>query len=227
MRKLGPDEEAIMWVRIRSARGVNSRQAGDVAGDARSVAAKYPNSEPVLVALTEAEFDDQQFDAAERAADRALAIDPNSVKAMLYKGRVHLERAKKNPQEYEAARTWFAKANRTDPDDASALFEYYRTYAKQGVTPPPMAVAGLERAFAIAPYDSDIRMVLARELLVEKKGTFARQVLMPLALAPHESQRGKALNAVAGLIKNGQLDEALKKLDERMAKEEEEKKKGD
>jgi tetratricopeptide (TPR) repeat protein len=225
MRKLGPDEEAIMWARIRSANGVTHRQAGDVAGDARSVAAKYPTSLPVLLELTEAEFDDQQFDAAEKAADRALAVDPNSTKAMIYKGMVYLERAKKDRTQAETARTWFAKANQTDPLDATALFDYYRSYGAEGVAPPEIAVAGLERAYGIAPFDADIRMVLARQLLVEKKGSVARQVLLPIALAPHESERAKALNEVAELIQSGRTDEALKKLDERMAKEEQEKNK--
>ena len=66
-------------------------------------------------------------------------------------------------------------------------------------------------------------MVLARERLVEKKGPVARQVLLPLALAPHENERAKALNEVAQLIQSGKPDEALKKLEERMAKEEKEK----
>jgi len=226
MRKLGPDEEAIMWARIRSARGVNHRQAGDVAGDARSVAAKFPSSLPVQLELAEAELDDHQLDAAEKAASSALGIDPNSTEALLYKGEVYLERAKKDRQQFETARTWFAKANRTDPLNASALFEYYRTYMEEGVTPPPIAVAGLERAYGIAPFDADIRMVLARELLIEKKGSVARQVLLPLALAPHESSRAKALNEVAQLIQSGKPDEALKKLDERMAKEEKDKQDG-
>jgi tetratricopeptide (TPR) repeat protein len=223
MRKLGPDEEAIMWARIRSESGVDKHQAGVVAGDARSVAAKFPSSVPVLLELTEAEFDDQQLDAAEQAADRVLALDPASTKALTYKGMIYLERAKKDPRQYETARTWFAKANNSDPLDAGALFGYYRTYMQQGVTPPPIAVTGLERAYGIAPFDSDIRMVLAREFLVEKKGSIARQVLLPLALAPHESERAKALNEVAQLIQSGRTDEALKKLDERMAKEEKEK----
>ena len=226
MRKLGPDEEAIMWARIRSARGVNHRQAGDVAGDARSVATKYPRSLPVQLELAEAELDDQQFDAAEKAADGALAIDPNSTEALLYKGEAYLEQAKKDPKLFETARTWFAKANNTDPLNASALFGYYQTYMKAGVTPPQIAVAGLERAYGIAPFDADIRMVLARELLIEKKGSVARQVLLPIALAPHESDRAKALNAVAQLIQGGRTDEALKKLDERMAQEEKDKQDG-
>lgn len=223
MRKLGPDEEAIMWARIRTARGVKRRQAGDVASDARSVAAKYPQSLPVQLELAQADLDNEQFDAAEKAADGALAIDPNSTEALLTKGQAYLEQAKKDPKQFETARTWFAKANNTDPLNASALFGYYETYMKAGVTPPQIAVAGLERAYGIAPFDSDIRMVLARELLVEKKGSVARQVLLPLALAPHESDRAKALNEVAQLIQSGNQAEALKKLDARMAKEEQEK----
>lgn len=227
VRRLGPDEEAIMSVRIRSARGVDRRKAGDVAGDARGAAARFPTSVPVLLALTEAEFDAEHFDAADKAADRVLALDPASVKAMLYKGRVGLERGKADARQFAAARDWFAKANRTDPRDASALWGYYLSYSQAHVTPPPLAVAGLEQAFEIAPFDSDLRMVLARELLVEKKGGLARQVILPIALSPHESDRAKALNEVAELIDGGKLADALAKLDARMAKEEADKQKGD
>lgn len=226
MRRLGPDEEAIIWARMRSANGVDRRHAHGVAAEARGVAAKFPNSLPVLLELTEAEFDDQQLDASEQAADRALAIDPNSVKALLYKGRVHLERAKTDPSQFAVARDWFSKANRADPRDASALEDYYLTYAKAGVTPPPMAVAGLEQAYEFAPFDSDLRMVLARELIVEKKGPLARQVILPIALSPHESDRAKALNEVVQLINAGKMTDALAKLDARMAKEEQDRQKG-
>lgn len=225
MRRLPPDEAAIIWLRMRSARGADRRQAHGVAADARGVAAKYPNSLPVLLALAEAEFNDQQLDASEQAADRALAIDPNSVKALLFKGRVHLERAKSDPSQFAIARDWFAKANRADPRDASALEDYYLTYSKAGVAPPDLAVAGLEQAYEIAPFDSDLRMVLARELIIEKKGLLARQVILPIALSPHESDRAKALNEVVQLINAGKMDEALAKLDARMAKEEQDKQK--
>ena len=220
VRRLGPDEEAIMKSRIRSKRGVTRRQAHDVASDAAGVAAKFPTSVPVLLELTEADLDDKQLDAAEQAADRALAVDPNSSQAMLFKAQVYLERAKKDPKQFETARTWFAKANRADPLDASALLGYYLTYSKAGVSPPAMAVSGLERSYELAPYDTGVRMILARELLIENKGALARQVIMPIALSPHESGRAKALNEVAELIEGGKLEDARKKLDARLAEEE-------
>lgn len=227
IRKLGPDEEAIMWVRMRSTRGVTRKQAGDVASDARSIAKGYPNSLPVVLGLVEAEFDARNWDAAERAADAALALDPKSVKAMLYKGYVYLEHAKKDAKHFATARSWFAKANRADPGHPSPLYNFYLTYKRAGTAPPPMAVAGLERAFELAPYDDDVRLSLARQLLVEKKGPLARRVLMPLALSPHESKSARKLHEVAELIETGKPGEALTKLDTLMREAEKKSEKED
>lgn len=223
MRKLGPDEQAIMRVRMRSERGVTRKMARDVAADARAVTARYPTSLPALLALTEAEFDLERLDEAERAADAALAIDPRSVKALLYKGQVYLERGKKNPGHFATAQSWFAKASRADPGHPSPLYQYYLTYHRAGAPPPAIAVTGLERAFELAPYDADLRILVARQLLVERKGPLARQVLLPVALSPHESKRAKALNEVAELIESGKVPEALAKLDARFAQEEKDK----
>jgi len=220
MRKLSPDEEAIMRIRIRSERGVNKKSARDVAADARAIAAKYPRSLPIQLALVEAEFDVERYDEAERAADAALAIDPNSVKALLYKGQVYLKRGKTNPAHYATARTWIGKANRADLGHPSPLMFYYLTFDRARVPPPADAVRGLERAFELAPYDAGLRELVARQLLVERKGPLARQVLLPLALSPHESKQAKALNEVAELVEAGKLDEALAKLNERVAKAE-------
>lgn len=219
LRRLAADEEAIMRVRIRSERGVDKKTAKDVAGDARAIAAKYPNSLAVQLALVEAEDDADRLDEAERAADAALAIDAKSVKAMLYKGRIYLRRAKADPRHFETARIWLAKANRADLGHPSPLMEFYRTYHAAGVAPPEMAIAGLERAFELAPYDSKLRVLVARQLLVERRAPLALKVLLPLALSPHESKQAKSNNEIAGLIEAGKIDEALAKLNARLEKE--------
>lgn len=220
MRKLGPDEEAIMRVRVRSARGVTKKQAQDVAADARAVAASYPRSLPVQLALVEAEFDAERLPEAERAADAALAINPKSVKALLYKGSIYLKRAKTDASHYAAARDWFTRANRADPSDPSPLIGYYQTYKQSNTTPPQIAVRGLERAFELAPYDANLRVLTARQLLVDRRGPIARQILLPLAHSPHESKYAKELNEVVELIEANKSPEALAKLDARLAKDE-------
>lgn len=223
MRRLGPDEEAIMRVRARSARGVNKKTSKDVAADARAVAARYAGSLPVQLALAEAEFDAERLDEAEPAADAALAINPRSSRALLYKGLVYLKRAKTDARHYPTARSWFGKASQADPGDASPLLGFYMTYKQAGAPPPPIAVQGLERAFELAPYDATVRVLTTRQLLVDRRGPVARQVLLAVAHSPHESKYAKELNAIAELIEANKLDEALAKLNARLDKDEKEK----
>jgi tetratricopeptide (TPR) repeat protein len=222
MRRLTEAEEAIMNVKMRSKRGVDRDLAGGVASDARSVAARYPGSFPVQLALAEAEIDLSQFEPnnlarAEAAADRALALNPRSVEAMVYKGRVYLERGRSDKRQLETARTWFAKAYEADPYNPSPLYYNYLAYYHSGGAIPESALIGLERAYRFAPFDQELRLVLVRQLLAEKKGLLARDILMPLALEPHESKRAKKLNEVAQLIDGQKVDEAYRQLSGEMA----------
>src|SRR3546814_8430847 len=83
-------------LRIRSARGVDKKMAAELVGEARPVAARYAGDAFVQRAMAEIEYDAENDAEAEAAADRALALDPGLVPAMLYKGRVLARRAAKN-----------------------------------------------------------------------------------------------------------------------------------
>ena len=226
MRRLAPDEEAIIRIEIRSKVGVTRKKAEDVAADARDVAAKYPTSFAVQLALTEAEFDAGHWDAAERAADAALAIQPDSVPALLFKGRIDLERGRNDPRFYAIARTWLAKAHDAEPDYPSTLYYNYLTYLGAGGPIPENAVIGLEQAFLRAPYDADLRLAVVRQLLAEKNGSAAQRVLVPLVHSPHESKSAKALRDIYDQIRADKVDEAYRALASEIAKEEAERKSG-
>lgn len=232
MRQLGPDEEAIIKVKMRSKRGVDKKLAPGVARDARDVAEKYPNSFAVQLALAEAELDLSDFEPenlprAEAAADRALANKPDSVEAMIYKGRVLLERGKRNKSELANARSWFAKAYNEDPQHPAPLYYNYLTYYEEGGPIPESALIGLERAYDFALYDPQIKLVLARQLLAEKKGPLARSILMPYAIAPHESKGAKKMREVVDLIEAKKVEEAYKLLASEMAEQERKRKAGE
>lgn len=232
MRRLTPDEEAIMKVRIRSKAGVSKKLAPNAARDARAVAAKYPNSYPVHLALAEAEIDQAGFDPsnlprAEAAADRALALKPDSVDAMIYKGRVLLERGETDKSQLPAARTWFAKAYNIDPNNAAPLYYNYLTYFKAGGTIPESAIIGLEMAYDQALYDDQLKLVLTRQLLSEKKGPAARSILMPLAINPQFGKSYKKYTEVSDLIASQKVDEAYKLLATTMAEDERKARAGD
>jgi tetratricopeptide (TPR) repeat protein len=227
MRQLAPDEEAIMPVVMRSKVGVSTRTAKGVASDARSVAARYPNSFPVQLELAEAELDAENFDAAERAADAAIALKPGSAEALYFKGMILVAKAKTDPGKYALARNWFAKARDADPDHPGPLIGNYLTYSKAGGTIPESAVIGLEEAYRLAPYDAELRVTLARQEIAEKRLDVAKMLLVPLALEPNQSKQSRMLDEVVDAIDANNAAQALVKMDEVIKKDEEEKKKGD
>ena len=232
MRQLTPDEEAIMKVKIRSKRGVDKKLAPGVARDARQVAGKYPNSYAVQLALAEAELDLADYEPAnlsraEAAADRALVIRPDSIDAMLYKGRALLERGKTNKPLLAEARKWFAKAYDEDAEHPAPLYYNYLTFYEAGGAIPESALIGLEKAYDNALYDPQIKLVLARQLLAEKKGDLARSILMPYAIAPHEGKAAKKMRDVVDLIEAKKVDDAYKMLAGEMAEQERKRRAGE
>lgn len=232
MRKLSADEEAIMKVRMRSKVGVDRKRALVVARDARSVASKYPQSFAVQLGLAEAELDLSEYEPgnlpqAEAAIDRALALNPANPEALIYKGRVYLERGRQDKSQYAKARSWYAKALEADPHHPAPFYYNYLSYHDAGGAIPESAIIGLERAYDMAPYDRELRVVLTRQLLAEKKGPLARSVLMPLAIAAHESKSAKKLRDVYDLIEANKLDEAYTKLAAEVAEQDRKRRKGE
>lgn len=223
VREMTPAEQAIFRVRARSQAGVSKGAAKGVASDARSIAANYPNDLTVQVALSEAELDAGNLDAANAAADRAIAINPNSIDAWLFKGKVAMKRAAKDPTFYAQARTSFAKAYKINANAPEPLILNYLTYDKAGQTIPETAIIGLERAFEFAPYDSDVRLLLSRQLLREGKLKSARTVIVPLAFAPHASKPQETAEKMVEYIDANKTAEALAAANKQLNEEEKEK----
>ena len=229
MRKLSDDEEAAMRIKVRSKAGVTHAEAGNVAADARDAARKYPNSYPVHLALAEAELDAEHLEASEAAADRAIQLQPEGIEGLIAKGQALLERGKKgkDKQLLTQARTWLAQAHDVDPHHPAPLLYNYLSYYYSGGIIPEDALVGLEQAYLAAPHYGDLRLILSRQLLSEKKGDLAREILLPLALNPHVSKVRKNLHGVVELIEAKKIDAAYTALAQEMAREEDEAKKGD
>jgi Flp pilus assembly protein TadD len=226
MRKLSADEEAIMRLRMRSKAGVSRKEARGIAADARAIARRYPDSLLVNLELAEAEFDAENYAAAQAAADRALQLRPDSIEALDSKGQILIELGKKDKSQLARARTFLAKAHQLDPGNPEPLLLNYLSYFYSGQAIPESALVGLETAYGAARQDSGLRLVLARQLLAEGKGQLARDILLPLGLNPHESKNKKKIRGIIELIDAGKVAEAYTKLAQEMAKAEEEAKKG-
>ena len=114
--------------------------------------------------------------------DAALAVDPKSVEAMVLKGRSLLAQAKSSgkPEDFTAARGWFNKANRIDPEDPEPLIWFYRSFLEQKAPPTANAIAALTYASDLAPQDMALRLIAARLYLGQGKIAEAKRRLDPL-----------------------------------------------
>jgi tetratricopeptide (TPR) repeat protein len=196
-RVLRPCEARIMPVRIRSAVGVTAKTAPDVAAAARREAAGCENDPFVQRTLAETEFDAKNDAASMAAADRTLALDPNNIMALVYKGRVYARQGN-----WAEARRWFVKANRLDTNYALPLVLYYDSFVRAGQKPTDPALKGLFRAAMIVPQDPSVRLRVVRALLVEGDVEGARTVLAPFAYAPHQNA-GSAPRRILKMLEAG------------------------
>lgn len=210
VRPLTVGERALINLRMASTRGVDVKEADSI--HARAVKAGVPANDAVAQGwLAEMAFDARQGDAAEAAASRALAADPKSIHALLYKARVRLRRAAEakttDPKVWAEARSWIVKANRLENNHAGALALYYESFAIAGQKPSASAVDGLHYALMLVPQDRDLRFQVAIQDLRDGKVADARRVLTPLAYAPHAGPDNAAARLIA-LIDEGKTGEA-------------------
>lgn len=215
VRTLSPGEAAMMPVRLRSDRGVGRQAALEIVADARTRAAPYPDDPDAQIALAEAEYDAGNDTAADAAADRALAVRPNDVEALMYKGRVAVRQARaarsRDPLVWTRARNWFVKANRAENDAAEPLLLFYRSFGAAGVKPTANAATGLFRALELSPQEPGLRIAAARQYVIDGKLDEARAALLPLAFDPHvPAERNRFTRVVAAIDAKRPVDEILR-----------------
>ena len=215
IRALSPGEADMMRVHIRSEAAPNHRQAMDIAADARKIAEQYPSDPFVQTSLAQAEFDAKNYAAAEAAADKALALEPTRLKALLYKGKAEMELAhpKGGAADWSGIRQWFLKANKVDPEAAEPLMLFYKSFVYAGETPSKNAVSALFYSLTLVPQDSRVRLMAVDQLLSDGDLPGAKRYFAAFAFEPHGRRdvRTAAASAMAA-ISSGQRDEAVKDL---------------
>ena len=192
VRELRPGEAAMMPTIIESQVGVSREEALALVPEARRVAALHPNDATVLAALAEAEFDAGNDAAAIAAADAALAIDPKQIRAHLQKGYAlfrQVESGASPKESWKDVRIQFVKANAAENDHPIPLVQFYLTYLKQGQRPTENAIAGLEWAMQLAPFDDSLRWLVVQQMNADQRYADAARTLAPLAYSPHPGER--------------------------------------
>jgi tetratricopeptide (TPR) repeat protein len=207
VRDLRPAENAVMAVRIRSDRGVDREEAEALVPAIRAAAARYATDPAAQNVLAEAEFDARHYPEAEAAADRALAADPRSIHALIYKARAEmaLARAARDRSEarWSAIRKLIVAANHLDADDPSPPIWFFRSFLLQGVKPTANAALGLAGALALAPQDTGLRMTVAHRQLVDGNAREARATLAPIAFSPHGGEATETAARTLAILDSG------------------------
>ncbi len=189
-----------------------------LAAQVRAVESSFPGDELVERTLAEAELNAGHPEAAEAAADRALAADPKSTEAMVLKGRALADRGENSPDEaksnalFEEARSSLIAANKLDTEDPEPLYEFYQTYPKEHIRPNANALAALHYASDLAPQDLGVRMSSAVAFLNEGKTADARSALTVVAYSPHAKDMGDMAKRMIGDLDAGNPKAALLEL---------------
>ena len=205
VRPLRPGEAAVMNARIQSKVGVDKKRGAQVVEEVRRIAALHSNDPIVLVSLAEAELDTENYAAAYAAADRALALDPRSTEAMIFKGRALTSNPanKGKAEPFAQARSLFAAANKIDTEDPEPLKYYWESYKRQDARPTANAAAGLHYASLLVPQDMDLRILSAWQYLQDGNPALAQDRLLSIATNSHEGKRGaKAREAIGKIAAN-------------------------
>lgn len=221
IRPLSAGAAEVLPFRMESKRGVTGTTAEPLAVKVRRVQASAPGDPLVEMTLAEAELDSGHPQASEAAADRALAVDPRNIEAMIFKGRAiiahALETKVEDKKRFDEARAWFMRANKLDTEDPEPLMEFYKSYVEQGVSPTKNAIEALHYASNLVPQDPGLRLNSAVRYLQDKDLKKARETLAPIAYDPHGREMASVARAMiikidagdaAGAEKVAQDDEA-------------------
>jgi len=205
IESLGRGEENLLWQLVEYRTGVRGGALQNLVRRVRARAAATPDDPATLQLLSDVEALAGNLAEATRAVDALLALQPSAPRALLRKGLIEIEllergRVADRPR-WVAARGWLRRANLAGPDDPFALFQYFRAFEREGMRPPPPAVAALERAFELVPQSFELRQRFARELIRARRFREAANVLAPVAYSAHGGARGAAAARIIDAIR--------------------------
>ena len=186
---LDPAEADTVRERLALMRGIDPEESKAVVAALQKAIARHPPSAETQALLARAELNLRAYDAAESAADKALAIDPKHGRAALWKALAIMGRLRdagdKDTDKWKEVRRWIVQANRAEPSDPVPLRENFRVYRLLGLEPPQIAKDGLARSFHLLPQNIGLRFEYAALLAQDGKPEAAIAVLKPVANAPH------------------------------------------
>lgn len=181
-----------LLLRVARLRGniPDGEEATQLAGEIEEIARNFPNDRLAQIATARAAILREQWPRARALLEQILARDANDVEARYLLAAVILRQARAAPEaEQQAltieARRLLAQNFRIAPDHVATLYTYAYTFAAQHGPMTEAQLNVLSRAHELAPQVSNMRFLLAFELMEAGSFDEAARLLQPLLYAPH------------------------------------------
>jgi len=195
--------------RLLSGRGESEEETAEAAGEIERYAGAFAGQPYAERALARAALLRNDRASARARLAPVIAADRNDVEAIYLMARSYVDEAEDledDPDAQDAAlseaRRLLVRGFRVDPNHFPTLYLHARTNQAKNHALADDQMAVLERAFTLAPQVAEIRMGLARELMMQRRWDEAQVVLRPLMYSPHYPQRAAAARALMQSARN-------------------------
>ncbi|KQW83078.1 hypothetical protein [Brevundimonas sp. Root1279] len=196
--------------------GVDEDKREETAALVRRLAARHPDDSFAQLQLGHAELHFGDAEAGEAVLARLLEREPDNIEALQLMGDRYIDLAGDRPEEADVllrrARGYLARAYRVDEAQYYTLYLIARTRVGQAGYPNENDLVTWDRAFALAPQLSSIRIGFGSALMGAGEFDEAITVLTPLANSPHGGTAAAAATLLVARAKAGQApfsDEAM------------------
>jgi hypothetical protein len=190
---LPPSADALLLESLSLERSLRPEDRPRVLDAVRTKAAQYTDDRLADLTLARAEIYYGERAAGEAILDHRLTDDPTDVDALVLAAVARLkdlEEGRNHPAELGAkAQSYFVAAHKLDPERYQALWTYAMTRRRVDPDyPSDNTLNVLEKALALAPQVSQIRLETARALYKRKKWAKAEEVLGPILHDPQDGE---------------------------------------
>lgn len=207
---LSPAAEPMLLELANIEFGVQASKHAEALQKVRADAARFPG-DPLAertLALAEIRFGDRAAGIAR--LETLIAANPKDAALLRWRGEAALPPGKPQastgaatPEQAKAARLWFARAFKADPNDWQTLYLYALLEKPYGRALKPTTLDVLLLAHQLAPQVDEIGMTAAMALAHADRLPDAAHKLAPIAYRPHNSQLTEAAEALLPIARSG------------------------
>ncbi|QAY79344.1 lipopolysaccharide assembly protein LapB [Sphingosinicella sp. BN140058] len=180
--------------------GVGDENAPQHLARIRAEAAKFASDPYAKRVLAEAEILYGDREKGAKLADELLGATPSDVELLYLRGMRHVLDARAAEDDavpaYKAARGWFVRAHKADPNHFPTLARYAESLRTDGRFDSDNTMEIVLLAQQLAPQVDEISMLAASLMIMRGHFSEAEAMLLPLASSPHDEGLATAASAM-------------------------------